>query len=745
MKKSILFYSLLWCLALGFALTAMAQDKVEPDPTGRAPYTQVVQVPIIPTDDMTTVYPQSINYWTGTTDGATKTDTSEVRAYGGGEDGWMMFDITAIPDYALIQSIQFYGYVNFTYFPYWSATPLPGLNPLTATASELKTAIQANTAQGVAYIYSNESSTFAPGWHNYLCEPWTSADMQAALAQDWFAMGIGSRDASATYYTEWDGWAEANPPYLEVTYIVPTPGDVGTISIDVASVVGVGAMDPKATVFNYSDVPETFTVQMDINGYTSTKTVTALASLTSEQVTFDTWNATVGDYTIDVCTQLGGDPNTGNDCMSQPVSVQDLTPAYGYNAYDPTSTFVEGPVSLFLQTPAIMTQLAATTSSDFIACGTWDTYNQVWYGVQYSATGNSPVYTIDEVTGAMTLVGSTGLGEGLNGMAYDPITEQLYAVSAINLYTIDRSTGAGTLVAPCGTGTWIALACSPSGQLYGIDLADDNLYSIDKATGTITLIGYLGFDVIYAQGADFDHDTNVLWWGAWNSGLGVGEMYVVDVTTAATTYMGLLGPGIEMCALAIPAAYIPVELVSFSANVNETTVELSWTTASEINNHGFEIQRSSNGEFVTVGFVEGHGTTTEVQNYSYTDREIPEGSYGYRLKQVDLDGTFEYSDVVEVDVTVPDVFALEQNYPNPFNPSTKIDFSLAVDSKVSLKVFDVLGQEVATLINSDLVAGAHNVDFDASSLNSGVYFYRIEATGIDGTNFTNVKKMILTK
>ena len=121
------------------------------------------------------------------------------------------------------------------------------------------------------------------------------------------------------------------------------------------------------------------------------------------------------------------------------------------------------------------------------------------------------------------------------------------------------------------------------------------------------------------------------------------------------------------------------------------------------------------------------------------------GSYSYRLKQVDFDGTFEYSDVVEVDVPAPAVFALDQNYPNPFNPSTKIAFRLAVDSKVSLKVFNVLGQEVATLVNTNLVAGSHNVNFDASSLNSGVYLYRIEATGIDGTNFVDVKKMILTK
>jgi len=121
------------------------------------------------------------------------------------------------------------------------------------------------------------------------------------------------------------------------------------------------------------------------------------------------------------------------------------------------------------------------------------------------------------------------------------------------------------------------------------------------------------------------------------------------------------------------------------------------------------------------------------------------GNYSYRLKQYDFDGTSEFSDIVEVEVLPPKVFSLEQNYPNPFNPGTKIKFSLAADSKVTLTVFDVLGQEVANLISGNLAAGSHEIDFNASNINSGVYFYRIDATGVDGNNFTSVKKMILTK
>lgn len=190
---------------------------------------------------------------------------------------------------------------------------------------------------------------------------------------------------------------------------------------------------------------------------------------------------------------------------------------------------------------------------------------------------------------------------------------------------------------------------------------------------------------------------------------------------------------------------VPVELSSFTASANDDNVTLSWTTATETNNQGFQIERSNEGEFESVGYVPGRGTTTEVSNYTFVDENVAAGSYSYRLKQMDYDGTYEYSQVIEVDVNVPAEFAMDQNYPNPFNPSTKINFRLAADSKVTLKVFDVLGQEVITLLNKDLSAGSHIVDFDASGINSGTYFYRIDATGIDGTNFTDVKKMILMK
>jgi len=193
------------------------------------------------------------------------------------------------------------------------------------------------------------------------------------------------------------------------------------------------------------------------------------------------------------------------------------------------------------------------------------------------------------------------------------------------------------------------------------------------------------------------------------------------------------------------AGVVPVELTSFTASVDGRNVTLNWSTATETNNQGFEVERNSGNGYENVGYLAGFGTSTEPHSYSFIDASVKEGTHSYRLKQIDFNGTFEYFDAIEVEIVIPDVFALAQNYPNPFNPSTKIDFSLAIDSKVSLKVFDVLGQEVMTLINQDLTAGVHTYNFDAASFNSGIYFYRIEATGVDGTNFTNVKKMILLK
>ena len=186
---------------------------------------------------------------------------------------------------------------------------------------------------------------------------------------------------------------------------------------------------------------------------------------------------------------------------------------------------------------------------------------------------------------------------------------------------------------------------------------------------------------------------------------------------------------------------VPVEFTSFSSVIDGSNVILNWSTATELNNFGFEVQRSISGnEFATIGFVNGNGTTTEAKTYKFIDANLSAGNYTYRLKQVDFNGTFTYSDEVTSEVISPVQFELAQNYPNPFNPSTTIKFSIPQSSNVTLKIFNTLGQEVKTLLNQNMESGVHTINFDASELNSGIYFYRLDAG-----QFSEVRKMTLIK
>jgi hypothetical protein len=176
-----------------------------------------------------TVYPQSINYWTGSCNSTTKTDISEIRTMIP-ELGWMTFDISSIPVNATILSISFNGYVNATYYPWWSATPMGTINPVTDNATAIYNQVSNNASQGVAYIYSDESSSFTTGWHTYIMESSAVPDLQNSLGQGWFAVGLYDRDASSTYYINFDGWNEPNPPYLIVNYEYLTPVELTSFS-----------------------------------------------------------------------------------------------------------------------------------------------------------------------------------------------------------------------------------------------------------------------------------------------------------------------------------------------------------------------------------------------------------------------------------------------------------------------------------------------------------------------------------
>jgi hypothetical protein len=187
---------------------------------------------------------------------------------------------------------------------------------------------------------------------------------------------------------------------------------------------------------------------------------------------------------------------------------------------------------------------------------------------------------------------------------------------------------------------------------------------------------------------------------------------------------------------------IPVELSSFSASVVGSSVILNWTTATELNNRDFEVQRKTdNTDWQTLTSIAGAGTTTEPRSYSYTDNNLQSNTkYYYRLRQNDFDGKFSFSQIIEVDIDAPKDFNLEQNYPNPFNPSTNISFTLPYASVVKLSIYNQLGEKVDQLVNQSLEAGSYIYNWNAKNNSSGIYVVELQADGYKAS-----KKMMLMK
>jgi hypothetical protein len=254
----------------------------------------------------------------------------------------------------------------------------------------------------------------------------------------------------------------------------------------------------------------------------------------------------------------------------------------------------------------------------------------------------------------------------------------------------------------------------------------------------------------FQSGGAYRSTDNGNSWTAINSGLSSDPLSFA-INSDGYIFAGTYGCGVFRSV----ESTIPVELISFTANVIENRVRLEWSTATETNNQGFEIQRSKEGvEYFTAAFVNGNGTTTERQNYSYADWNLNDGKYFYRLKQVDYDGSYEYSEVVQVELAALNSYLLEQNYPNPFNPATTIGFGIQNKSNVKITVLNVIGEEVAVILNEEKEPGYHQVVFNADNLPdgkaglpSGVYFYRIKATPSGGQagDFVQTKKMVLLK
>ena len=187
---------------------------------------------------------------------------------------------------------------------------------------------------------------------------------------------------------------------------------------------------------------------------------------------------------------------------------------------------------------------------------------------------------------------------------------------------------------------------------------------------------------------------------------------------------------------------LPVELSSFTATLFKNEINLFWKTETEVDNYGFDVERRfDEKEWIKISFISGHGNSNSPKEYSFSDKDLFAGGskFQYKLKQIDSDGSFEYSDVVEVEVA-PDQYELSQNYPNPFNPTTTIQFSLPKQTQLKINLYNMLGEQIATIADGVYESGYHKITFNASSLPSGTYVYRLESS-----DFVQVKKMILLK
>ncbi len=265
--------------------------------------------------------------------------------------------------------------------------------------------------------------------------------------------------------------------------------------------------------------------------------------------------------------------------------------------------------------------------------------------------------------------------------------------------------------------------------------------------------GYLlaGYTLSYGAGGDdlwvikTDSSGNLTWQKTYG-GIASDVAYSMDLTSdggyVIVGHTLSSGAGVhDAWLLRTVTQVIPVELSSFYAKASGNEVTLQWTTETEVNNYGFEIQRSTNkSDFTYAGFTAGKGTTSDRQEYVFIDKITESAKVYYRLKQIDIDGSYDYSDIIEVELKPAETFLLEQNYPNPFNPSTRISFNLPFTSSVKLRIYDVSGKEIAVPVNEVKQAGSYNIKFDAGSLPSGVYLYKLEAG-----SFSESKKMLLMK
>ena len=293
----------------------------------------------------------------------------------------------------------------------------------------------------------------------------------------------------------------------------------------------------------------------------------------------------------------------------------------------------------------------------------------------------------------------------------NPYDDRILRYKGDNGYTGTLPTldvGSNQLIAYTGTAT------TPTYYIAGIHWGDQTGWSTSSYAPPSTSSANIELTSSSADDWYYSASVNESLFGTRNSLTSPGNW-----SSTSTGYIDLSGQ--------IGNELLPVELISFTANFIKNSVHLNWNTATEVMNYGFDIERNVNGsDWSKIGFINGYGNSNVPHYYTYKDENVDvPGNYKYRLKQIDTDGKFAYSPIAETEVFGSDNYSLYENYPNPFNPTTTIEYYVPADTKVTLKILDILGREVTTLVDKEVTAGKHKVIFDASSLSSGIYIYQL--------------------
>lgn len=376
----------------------------------------------------------------------------------------------------------------------------------------------------------------------------------------------------------------------------------------------------------------------------------------------------------------------------------------------------------------------------------------VGYNVNGSSINNSfSAGSVSGVPSGSNVGGLVGFSDNGTSISSSYSTASVSGSSSIGGFV---GWNAATINNSYSTGSVSGVSSNIGGFLGYNESAINNSYSTGLVSGgSFNVGGFVGYSSLTIGNSFWDTETS----GLSNSGGGTGK-----TTNEMKTNSTFLNAGWSSSIWYRDDSYnngypylswqnsggspLPVELTTFSVSINENRVELNWETVTEINNYGFEIEKqkaessSQNPDWEKIGFVQGHGNSNSPKHYLFTDNSVNSSKYFYRLKQIDIDGQFEYSDIVEVDLGVPTEFYLSQNYPNPFNPTTQIQYQVPNEGFVYLIVYNSLGEEISKLVNQYQSVGKYSVSLDASNLPSGVYIYKLQ-TG----NFTSAKKMLLTK